>query len=84
MLVAGVGDAAPAAEADPLPSAELLLYLSEFEDTNGDFVDPMALQEESSRPVWTHHDPEERESDDAAPAAQPTRDDDRDEAQRPR
>lgn len=34
----------PATPAEPPPSAELLLYLGEFEDAQGDFVDPMALE----------------------------------------
>ena len=33
---------APAAETPP--SAEMLLYFAEFEDTEGDFVDPLALE----------------------------------------
>lgn len=32
----------PAVEA---PSVDLLLYLGEFEDASGDFVDPMALSD---------------------------------------
>lgn len=41
MLAASSGE--PATPAEPPPSAELLLYLGEFEDNEGDFVDPMAL-----------------------------------------
>jgi hypothetical protein len=37
--------------AEPPPSAELLLYLGEFEDASGEFADPMALtrQDRSDR-----------------------------------
>ena len=42
MLAASTGD--PPLGAEPPPSAELLLYLGEFEDAEGDFVDPMALE----------------------------------------
>lgn len=41
MLAASSGE--PATPAEPPPSAELLMYLGEFEDDEGDFVDPMAL-----------------------------------------
>lgn len=33
------------------PSAELLLYLGEFEDANGDFVDPMAIDAAATEPT---------------------------------
>ena len=36
---------AEVAATEPPPSAELLLYLGEFEDASGEFVDPMALDE---------------------------------------
>ncbi|HWS27104.1 MAG TPA: hypothetical protein VN259_11110 [Xanthomonadales bacterium] len=37
--------------AEPPPSAELLLYLGEFEDASGEFVDPMALDETKTQPA---------------------------------
>jgi hypothetical protein len=43
MLAAG--DSPPAIPADPAPSVELLLYLGEFEDAGGEFVDPMSIDE---------------------------------------
>ncbi len=39
------------AATEPPPSAELLLYLGEFEDASGDFVDPMALDEVKAEPA---------------------------------
>ena len=42
---------APVAAAEPPPSAELLLYLGEFEDASGEFVDPMALDEAKTEPA---------------------------------
>lgn len=44
----GAGTSAPA---EPEPSAELLLYLGEFEDAGGEFVDPMALDEATPLPA---------------------------------
>lgn len=41
-LVAAATDP-PAVEA---PDVDLLLYLAEFEDANGDFVDPMSVTED--------------------------------------
>jgi hypothetical protein len=38
-----------AVSADPAPAPELLMYLGEFEDADGEFVDPMAL--ESANPA---------------------------------
>lgn len=37
--------------AEQPPSAELLLYLGEFEDANGDFVDPMAIDAAATKPT---------------------------------
>lgn len=42
MLAASSGE--PDQPAEPPPSAELLLYLGEFEDAQGVFLDPMALE----------------------------------------
>jgi hypothetical protein len=44
----------PDAEA---PSVDLLLYLGEFEDTNGDFVDPIALSEAAPPQSGDEDDP---------------------------
>lgn len=55
--------------AEAPPSADLLLYLGEFEDASGDFVDPMTLEQTSPLPAA-----------DAAPATPPTTDEDRDES----
>ena len=54
-------DAAP-------PSAELLLYLGEFEDAGGDFVDPMAIDASAALPTA-----------DQAPAESPVEDEKDDE-----
>ena len=42
---------AETATPEPPPSAELLLYLGEFEDANGDFVDPMAIDAAATKPT---------------------------------
>jgi hypothetical protein len=50
MILAGPGRAvtAPAVDAaDPAPSADLLLFLAEFQDARGNDVDPIALAEQS-------------------------------------
>ena len=39
--------AVPATEA--LPSVEMLMYFGEFEDSEGDFVDPLALESEAAK-----------------------------------
>lgn len=41
MLAAAGGEPPPP---EPPPSADLLMYLGEFEDAQGDFVDPLALE----------------------------------------
>ena len=46
MLTAAAAEPVPPVEAPP--SAELLLYLGEFEDGGGEFVDPMALEHEDA------------------------------------
>jgi hypothetical protein len=71
MVTAAASEPAPSATAETPPSADLLLYLGEFEDAAGDFVDPMALPET-----------EELALDDVASDAAPTEDDDRDDPQR--
>lgn len=43
--------AAQSEVAEQPPSAELLLYLGEFEDANGDFVDPMAIDAAATKPT---------------------------------
>jgi hypothetical protein len=40
--------AEPAAAEAP-PSAELLMYFAEFEDVEGDFVDPLALETDAAK-----------------------------------
>jgi len=47
LLFAGTGRAVDPAPADPAPSAELLLFLAEFQDSRGNDVDPIALAEQS-------------------------------------
>lgn len=37
--------------AELLPSAEMLLYFAEFEDSEGDFVDPLALESDAAKPL---------------------------------
>lgn len=69
MLTATATAATPEPAPDAPPSAELLLYLGEFEDASGEFVDPLAL-EEGRAPAA-----------DAAPTIEPaSEDEDRDEA----
>lgn len=48
------------------PSPELLMYLGEFEDADGEFVDPMAL--ESPEAGAAAPQPDKDESDDEDPA----------------
>ena len=45
LALAGAGRAAGPAAGDPAPSAELLLFLAEFQDARGNDVDPIALAE---------------------------------------
>jgi hypothetical protein len=45
MTLAGTAADQPAT---PEPSADLLLYLGEFEDAGGDFVDPMSLEDSAA------------------------------------
>ena len=56
--------------AEPPPSAELLLYLGEFEDAGGEFVDPMALDEMKADPAVDDPSvaPRIEEDDDDEPA----------------
>ena len=68
MLTAVSSDAGPAAPTEAPPSPELLLYLGEFEDASGEFVDPMSLEEQTELPAT-----------DAPPATPPPQDEDRDE-----
>lgn len=49
MLAAAAGDEPVPAE--PAPSAELLLYLGEFEDAGGEFVDPLAIEQMQEIPA---------------------------------
>ena len=55
---------------DQPPSAELLLYLGEFEDASGEFVDPMALDEAKTEPAIDDPSdaPRIEEEDDDEPA----------------
>jgi hypothetical protein len=58
------------APAQAPPSADLLLYLGEFEDAAGEFVDPMALEESRElAPVNapTSPQPEDDDRDESAP-----------------
>lgn len=57
--------AEPAAD-EAAPSPELLMYLGEFEDADGEFVDPMALD----KPAATADAPvkDKDETDDEDPA----------------
>lgn len=48
--------------AEPLPSAEMLLYFAEFEDNEGDFVDPLALESAEAGQL----EPKEADHKDAA------------------
>ena len=64
LVVAGTGRAVDPAPADPAPSAELLLFLAEFQDAHGNDVDPIALAEqsegdESSKPTVNSKAPRE-------------------------
>jgi hypothetical protein len=43
-LLAGVLSVAPASAAQPLPDPELLLFLAEFADEQGELADPALLQ----------------------------------------
>lgn len=56
---------------EPPPSADLLLYLGEFEDAGGEFVDPMALDELKTEAAIDDQTVapqiEEAEDDEAAP-----------------
>lgn len=47
MLVAGSSADSPQPAEEAAPSVELLMYLGEFEDAGGEFVDPLALEEGS-------------------------------------
>lgn len=40
--------AAPETAPPQAPSVELLMYLGEFEDASGDFVDPMTIEGDSA------------------------------------
>ena len=46
---------APAADAPP--SAQMLLYFAEFEDTEGDFVDPLALESAEAQQLGQKQQP---------------------------
>lgn len=63
----------PAAPVEPPPSAELLLYLGEFEDAGGEFVDPMALDHEDAAALpeaaTTTTPSDDEKSDEATPHA---------------
>lgn len=69
MLTAVASDAPPEAGPEAAPSADLLLYLGEFEDAGGEFVDPMSLEE--------GHEPAAGEDPSTVPA---TEDDEHNEA----
>lgn len=65
--------AAQSDAAEQPPSAELLLYLGEFEDANGDFVDPMAIDAAAPEPTAdppsdTPRQVEDEDEDDDEPA----------------
>jgi hypothetical protein len=54
--VRGAEPAATAhAAAEPVPSAELLLFLAEFRDAEGNEVDPVAIAEQSERGYGGKH-----------------------------
>ena len=64
---------APAPEAVlPPPSLELLEYLGRYEDSDGEFMDPMLLEEPLGTPQRrddeNRHDDSQSDSDDAAAA----------------
>ncbi|MCB1601200.1 MAG: hypothetical protein R3F18_07885 [Lysobacterales bacterium] len=46
------------------PSADLLLYLAEFEDAAGDFVDPMTLEEATAPAPQLESDADNSDDDD--------------------
>jgi hypothetical protein len=73
LVFAGPGWAADPAPADSPPSAELLLFLVEFQDARGNEVDPIALAEQSAGDAATKT---ARPADSKAPAKKA---DDRDE-----
>lgn len=45
MLTAVASESTPESAPEAPPSADLLLYLGEFEDAGGEFVDPMSLEQ---------------------------------------
>jgi hypothetical protein len=60
------------APAEVPPSADLLLYLGEFEDAAGEFVDPMALEESrelAPADTPTSPQPKDDDRDESAPRA---------------
>lgn len=72
MLTAAASATTPDAAAEDPPSADLLLYLGEFEDANGEFVDPMSLEQDSVPPAAddansTATAPEDEDGDESAP-----------------
>lgn len=73
MLTATATAATPEPAPDEAPSAELLLYLSEFEDASGEFVDPLSLEEgrepAAEDALSTEPAPEDEDRDEAAPRA---------------
>ena len=51
-------------EPPPTPSVELLMYLGEFEDASGDFVDPMAVEGNIADREGNQLKPDKAEEDD--------------------
>lgn len=70
MLTAVASESTAEAPPDAPPSADLLLYLGEFEDAAGEFVDPMALEERrepTPDDATTLPPPEDEERNEPAP-----------------
>jgi hypothetical protein len=70
MLTAVTSESTAQAPPDAPPSADLLRYLGEFEDAEGEFVDPMALEERrelTPGDATTPPPPEDDDRDESAP-----------------